>query len=1493
MANTKEYKIVINGVQESIDAVKSLNDQLKSLEDRIKALESKSIGVKATASTGGGSKSSSTGSLSEEEKLERQINQLEEKRVAYSKEIYQNYLKAKDVLSDTAKEQKSIAAADRLNTKSYSNTIQGMKQELADIKSAMQTVDLGDTDQMDKMVQRAKQLTDELKKIEEAYGQFGRNVGNYSSAFDGLDKVRISVGGTVREFGSAREAIKTLNNELKTMALNGQQDTKAFKELRKTVMQLESAANDAKKPMDDLMDAMESVTAIASAGQGLSAFFGFDGGDIQRSIQKLVALQNIMKSIQTISKQMETGEGIGKWVDSASSGIDGFVTKLTGAEKRMGLFVGSTRGASVAINLFSKALKGIASLGIAVAIDLIVDSIGKLFDALKDWAKGDADLIQASDVLTNKIDAQNKALERQLQLINEASNSGIITSTQARTFEEQAYSKALDESSKSLKTLVHFLKQYETEKGNMNLNGVIGDKGVTMIGGFKDSIKSIDEFNKRYSELEERVGNKQALKSWFSSIDDAKDEFAHLNKLVGRDFAFAMAKFNDGTKEGTKNLIDYINRMDELTDGRYSRAIKAIRLDNEGLQQDFDRAWELFQTMREKFNNNPIVVRMRLDNEISNELDRIDPTRVIQRRIDKYTELLVLGVDDAGRKITDTQRKNIEKIIAADEKSLEKMKKQRTNEGRKIASAAENAQDLITRLEIDAMQDGLNKKLRQLDEEERQTINKLNENGRKSADVIAKIQRLYNEKRNELIRDYLLKLEEDVKKYAKEISDIKFDINTSKLKNDIDEISNKLEKLSTDQPVRNTLISNIETKEIKASYNVDDGKYEFAKRYKQLFDEAQATEDVNEFYRFLTAYIKDKDEELYKDIEDFNIAIYNEPDEEKRKAYFQGLENTFAKIKGIIEKEYQSELLFLRDYSADVNQTLSDSISFRLRAEDEYYEKVRSKTIDKIKEQAQLNKELIKEETEATRQAESDRYSALMSGLTASKDAAMKQMAAIEKRYKFVGLEGAESIKKSNEKVYKSYHELFANIVEIDGQIQTARKQHYDKLEEITKEGTNREAKLEIDTAHKIASENEKYFSNQISNLRDAQSKINELLSKQPVTNSFGIVNLTAAKKQYDEISKAAKEMSGEVIAQKVRISVAFAQGLIKPEAYNAIMSQLNDLESVFNQLFGNIENQRKQVIPKFIQSCQVYLNEAMNSFQTIMQAVWDAEDIAFEKQQDELDKWNEELDKKLDEQQEIVEKHKDAIDSIEDELATARGSRRQHLIDQINAEMEAQREARRQEQKIQKEKEKAEKKQEELDKKRKKAEYERNMLQAIVNGAMAVTFAAMNNWPVPAIPMMALAAATTAAQVAIMAANKPYAKGGVLEGPSHKQGGIPVGNTGIEVEGKEYVIRKKSTTPNVELLDMINRSERKLTLDDFINFYSSGKLKKNISSMSPKTAFADGGVIPTISNDIDINDRLISAMEAYAERPVVVSVVDINNRQNAVKNVQVLAGLE
>jgi hypothetical protein len=230
---------------------------------------------------------------------------------------------------------------------------------------------------------------------------------------------------------------------------------------------------------------------------------------------------------------------------------------------------------------------------------------------------------------------------------------------------------------------------------------------------------------------------------------------------------------------------------------------------------------------------------------------------------------------------------------------------------------------------------------------------------------------------------------------------------------------------------------------------------------------------------------------------------------------------------------------------------------------------------------------------------------------------------------------------------------------------------------------------------------------------------------------------------------------------------------------------------------------------------------------------------------------------------------------------------------------MQAQREARRQEEKIQKEKEKAEKKQEQLDKQRREEEYERNVKQAFISWHLSIAngLATQPFMPV-GIAMGALATALGAVQYALVKSQKPYAKGGqldggVAQGKRHRDGGIPVLGGRASIEGGEFITNRITTQNNVDVLDFINSRHKKLSLDDFINFYSSGKLKKNISSMSPRTAFADGGVIPTISNDIDINDRLVSAMEAYAERPVVVSVVDINNRQNAVKNVQVLAGLE
>ena len=254
--NEKQYKIVINGVSESIDAVASLNKQLSELESRMKDIEQRQVKVSTSSSSGSGSKSSAK-NLSSEEQMLRKINKLEDDRITASKEIYQNYLAAKDVLKQTQKAQEEAAAKERLKANAYGgNTMQGMKDRLADIKRVMQTTDV-DSDIFQKYTEEANVLTNKLKDLEAKYGQFGRNVGNYKSASDGFKGLQIEVNGVTRSFENATQAYRTLKRERDTMALSGNRETKEFKELDETVRQLGSDIKDLEKSsatMDGLLD---------------------------------------------------------------------------------------------------------------------------------------------------------------------------------------------------------------------------------------------------------------------------------------------------------------------------------------------------------------------------------------------------------------------------------------------------------------------------------------------------------------------------------------------------------------------------------------------------------------------------------------------------------------------------------------------------------------------------------------------------------------------------------------------------------------------------------------------------------------------------------------------------------------------------------------------------------------------------------------------------------------------------------------------------------------------------------------------------------------------------------------------------------------------------------------------------------------------------------------------------------------------------------------
>ena len=1352
MANgVKTYQIKINGLQESISAVESLNNQLSQLDKQIKAVENKVVNV-SSKSSGGGSKSSSTSSLSEEEKLEKQIAQIEEKRVAYGKQIYQDYLAQKDLLKEQVNDQKTIAASERQMANSYSNTIQGMKQELADIKTVMQTVDLGDTGQFDKLVQRANELNNKLKEIEQSYGQFGRNVGNYSSAFNGLDKVKVTIGDTVREFNNAREASRTLNNELKTMAANGQQDTKAYRELRQAVMELDSAIADAKKPMDDLMDAMEGVMAIASMGQGIRALFGVDDSEIQKSIQRLVALQNVLQGIETINKQIQTREGVGKWIAPFTVQIDKATAKLLVFNRAL---LGTGKAAGVAakgIKLMSGAMKLIAGAGIMIAIDLLIEGITKIVEGF------------------NKVD---EAAERQKEVQKDLA---------------EAYGDAQGK-----------LLKYKTVVDNFN-------------GSKSQEKKLVDELNKEFGNT---LGTYKSLSEWQDVLKKKGD--AYIQTLINQ------AKAQAALNEVTAAYMNLEKTKQAIANGDYKSWLSTEAQDRE----------------KEAY------------------------------AIEKANERIVKAEENLKNIVTSNEQYDKEHKLGDYAPQIEK-------NGRKSADAAKKVQEDITKKEIDAMRDGLNKKLRQLDEEERQTINKLKENGRKNASEIVRIQNTYAQLRKREIDDYLKKLEDGIRKAADNIKNIQFDINIKDLDNQLDELANKLDKLAEKVPDKRTLLSRLDFRELLGKYSVEE--YNMAVAH-NAFKGTGIDGEYRAYYDNLDKFISKQNAEIKKK---FNDLIGE--DEKKAYEYAEKLfEEKYASLLDIA-RDYNKNIVLTGEKSAKKNtEILNDSFKERLEATDLYYELAIKKAKEYMEQQKQLNEKRIREQGEKDFEAERQRYT--------------NQYNDLNKQYTDT-VDTIDKFKPKNEGEVKQLEALKKKRDVIYSQMEKALAQHGEKIGQINDDINNKIAKSNLDADKNMSSVFEKYLDEQLSNFSDFQSKLNDELSRQPILNSWGIVNLPQTKKQFKELENATKTTMAAIEKEKEKLDKLFAAGLITQAAKNATLQQLNDLSEAIKKLFAEIEAKAKQNIPKFIESCQVYVQGALDAFNQIMDAAFDAWNNALDKEQEQLNKENEMLQEKLDEQEEIIEEHKNNVDSIEDELATARGDRRQHLIDQLNAEISAQRAAEAEKKRIQKEQEANEKKQDALEKKRKKLQYKQQILQAIVNGAMSVTYAAMNSWPVPAIPLMAAAGAATAAQIAIMSANKPYAKGGQLDGGvavgnRHRDGGIKVLGGRAEIEGGEFITNRISTQMNTPLLEFINSKKKKIDASDLIDFYSSGKVKKNIQSISHKTKYADGGYLPpTLSTNIDINDRLIDSFERYSNRPVVVSVLDITNKQNDIKRVQTLAGL-
>lgn len=463
---------------------------------------------------------------------------------------------------------------------------------------------------------------------------------------------------------------------------------------------------------------------------------------------------------------------------------------------------------------------------------------------------------------------------------------------------------------------------------------------------------------------------------------------------------------------------------------------------------------------------------------------------------------------------------------------------------------------------------------------------------------------------------------------------------------------------------------------------------------------------------------------------------------------------------------------------------------------------------------------------------------------------------------------------------------------------------HNRKMEEIRKNGEQEQKNIveqSLQERQQMQSEANSKTIGSIQEMYDEIGYISEQQQKKNVNRTTGLFNIQSEKKRLQEVLKAYEDTLSELDAQYEELKRQLNDGEIDFDQFTEGKKQIDSLKKQAKQSAEETQNSLKDLfqtwagsINDFAQKIATEFQNLYGTFNEIMSLKYDMEEEMLEREQEQLDKETDMVDRAYEKQSEIVQRYKDAINETEDELKTARGERRLALIDGLAQQREAYlqetdalKKQQLEKEKIQKKEDALKKKQDALEKKRKQQQKQQSLINAIVNTALGVT-QALSAYPPPTSWILASAVgALGAVQIATISSQK-YANGGIIEGKSHKDGGVKVLGGRAEVEGGEMIVNKKTTTMNTDMLYFINGIRRRITEEDMKEFFDS----KGKVSISPRHSlrYSSGGTLPELT-DFNLKGQ-INQQQELPEIKVVAQITDIASQLDNYNQIRVLAGL-
>lgn len=1583
--NKKVYTIVINGVKESIESIDALKSKLDALEDRIEALKGKGVtnpigdgassemdeitrkaataveeyrktnqelnktknilseiakdkeklaGIDVEVSSSDTPKSKGTptyvqgnGFMTDTKDVSSTMKEIEktEQRIAEARgDEYQSLLAAKEQLKDVKNIQSQIAAKERLFNDQYDlNTLEGIKAKLKDIKTVMNTVDI-DSDMFSSMVKSANDLNTKLKQVEESYGQYGRNVGNYKSALDGAadvnDKIRISVNGQIKEYNNVRQALKSLTNELKNLTINGKENTQEFKELEKAYHEFYKAtlrANSAvadlqasSKGMDAMFDAFTSLSAIGQIGGGLQGLFGIDG--IDETIQKLMSLQSIVSGLEQIKQQLNTSEFLGGYFNKASESIDKFVNKLFGikdtsdkvsdvvenvsegfdgeakssktASAALKTQEATTKGVTVATKAATLAAKGLKLSLASIGIGLLIAGLSWVIDKIGEFVKS----LDSSKASLSEFDAACKSSEQAYKSLGDALKNDFLS---GRIGYGEYMQKALQNENKYIKEQIGLIKERANligkDKAGIDFSAPkIPDKSdgksfqMTNVGSFGAvTYKDLDEAKKKYLELADAARQGQnyfdkygqgfggLVKSLLTTVNQTEDAAKRLGQSIITDFLNKVGDIKPASKDARAQIERLYKLMNSDDATRTALSHLGDYIDDDGVREASQNAVHWVQWMYEQFRSNEAKDALHIINAIPDDFTRQKKLLKYQEQQELATPLLTkqqkINIqNDYARQMSDLVKRHNDDIASKNKQAAENARRLKEENNRRLLTADKE----LYNAELTMMEDGLAKQLKTIRKSYEDRIRAAKENGAKVNEVVAALKRAMQKE----LQDAVDKTFDDLSKTA---SSLIKQVNDIKLENMLDGITHSAERLNDEL---SKLPESLEGKYFRMQHTYDE--------IQGYFDEEPKVKSYIKEYVDRVHELEKLKNEIESDKSSIATAIVtDESTLDPIRDTLKANEMKYEKLQEELKEFYKEN-----NVSQEYLEKLADTQLYRQYTEKSDLWDVYSDRQKRLEDFLEDYEETVERNSIRLRRKEMEQADVERRQAIAAIDTKYNDMIKEENDY----YEKLEEAQKARVEIGQATEAEVENdlmrhndrIKAINDEREKVRlkadKEYHEKLEKADEEHNNRMLEMNKKTSDYI-----------IQDIKDMVTAADAVFENHgEVRNSWGILDIGNTKKNLEQAEEMYTVAFQDIRDEQDKLVEDLKLEKISFGDFTNANNELNEEAKYVKGKLKDIEADSKDSIGKFIDSINTYIQAIGQGIQDVLSQVWANQDASYDKEIENLDKWIDKYEEKLQKQKDLTQEYATNIESIEDELATARGDRREKLIDDLNAQMAAQRASLAQEKMIENEKKKEEEKKEKLELQQRKRERDRAVISAIISTALATANGLATQPFVPVgIAMGALAGTLGAVQIALIKSQK-YANGGVIQGRSHSQGGVKVLGGRAEVEGGEFITNKQSTSANLDILEFINSKKRRVDLSDLVTFYSS---KKSMPKPMAKTKFANGGEIPSLRTDLDINDKLITMFEEFGRRPSVVSVVDIIKAQDKVNKVRTLAGVE